>query len=388
LRYDRPVASSRRTIIVVAGARAKPPFRADHVGSFLRPASLAEARRHQQEGKLSREELRRIEDDCIRDVVAMQEKAGLKGITDGDFRRGDWFVDFMFAFDGVTRTGESAPVEFSGGVTFRAPVATVTGRLACPDGGVMVEDFRFLASIVRQTPKLAIPAPAMFYSLLDARALDRTIYPDADEFWSDLSGAYAEVVGHFARAGCRYLQIDDVNSTNVADSKRQQFWRGRGLEPQQLVDTFIDLNNAALASRPKDMTVAVHMCRGNFQSQWVGEGTYDMVAERYFNRMNVDAFFLEYDDARSGGFQPLRFMPQDKVVVLGLMTSKTPALESKDELKRRVDEAARYVSIERLCISPQCGFASTQEGNRLTHDQQVRKLEHLVQVAEEIWGGV
>jgi 5-methyltetrahydropteroyltriglutamate--homocysteine methyltransferase len=195
-------------------------------------------------------------------------------------------------------------------------------------------------------------------------------------------------VGHFARAGCRYLQIDDVNSTNVADSKRQQFWRGRGLEPQQLVDTFIDLNNAALASRPKDMTVAVHMCRGNFQSQWVGEGTYDMVAERYFNRMNVDAFFLEYDDARSGGFQPLRFMPQDKVVVLGLMTSKTPALESKDELKRRVDEAARYVSIERLCISPQCGFASTQEGNRLTHDQQVRKLEHLVQVAEEIWGGV
>lgn len=373
---------------MVAGARAKPPFRADHVGSFLRPAVLLEARRRRQEGKLTREALRDVEDACIRDIVSMQERVGLKGITDGDFRRRDWFLDFMFAFEGMSRSDASVPVAFSGGVVFQAPIATVTGKFKCPERGIMIEDFRFLASIVRRTPKLAIPAPAMFYSVLDEKNIDSRIYPDTGEFWSDLSGAYAAVVGHLARAGCRYLQIDDVNSTNIADSKRQQFWRAQGFELQKLVDAFIDLNNASISSRPADMTIAVHMCRGNYRSQWAGEGGYDMVAERYFNRLNVDAFFLEYDDARSGGFEPLRFMPKDKTVVLGLMTSKVPALESKDELKRRVDEAARYVPIERLCISPQCGFASTQEGNRLTEDEQLRKLEHLVQVAEEIWGAV
>lgn len=371
-----------------AGARAKPPFRADHVGSFLRPAQLFDARKRWREGQLTRDELRRIEDDCIRDVVAMQEEVGLKGITDGDFRRDDWFLDFMFSLEGMERGAVRSPVPFSGGVTFQAPVATMVGKMKCPPGGVMVEDFKSLAAMVGQMPKLAIPAPSMFYSVIDSSSIDATIYPDADEFWRDLGRAYADAIGHFAAAGCRYLQIDDVNSANIADRKRQAFWRERGHDPQQLLDAFIDLNNAAIASRPADMAVAVHMCRGNFQSQWAGEGTYDMVAERYFNRLDVDAFFLEYDDARSGGFEPLRFMPKNKVVVLGLMTSKVPALESTDELKRRIDEAAQFVPLEQLCISPQCGFASTQEGNRLTHDEQRRKLERLVQTAEEVWGAV
>jgi 5-methyltetrahydropteroyltriglutamate--homocysteine methyltransferase len=349
---------------------------------------LFEARRKWHGGKLAREELRRIEDDCIRDVVAMQEEVGLKGITDGDFRRDDWFLDFMFALDGMERSGEHASVPFSGGVTFEAPLATVAGKVKCPDGGIMVEDFKFLQSIVKQTPKLAIPAPVMFYTLIDPRRLDRRIYREPEEFWSDLAHAYSDAIGYFAEAGCRYLQIDDVNSANIADTRRQAFWRERGHEPQKLVDSFIDLNNAAIARRPDDMTAVVHMCRGNYQSQWAGEGGYDMVAERYFSRLNVDAFFLEYDDARSGGFEPLKFVPKDKIVVLGLMTSKLPALESKDELKRRIDEAAQYVPLEQLCISPQCGFASTQEGNRLTQDEQRRKLEHLVEIAEEVWGGV
>jgi 5-methyltetrahydropteroyltriglutamate--homocysteine methyltransferase len=373
---------------VTQGARNKPPFRADHVGSFLRPRRLFEARKRWHENALAKSELRRIEDECIRGVVAMQEEVGLKGITDGDFRRDDWFLDFMFSMDGIERSQENFTAPFSGGLVFKGPLVKMTGKLRCPPGGIMVDDFKFLQSTTRRTAKLAIPAPAMFYSVIDPATTDKAVYPDLREFWNDLGRAYSDAIGHFAQAGCTYLQIDDVNSANIADSRWQSFWQGRGYNSELLVDAFINANNAAVANRPKDLSVLTHMCRGNYQSQWAAEGSYDMIAERYFNRSAVDGFFLEFDDPRSGGFEPLRFMPRDKMVVLGVMTSKTPQLESKDELKRRIEAAAKYVPLERLCISPQCGFASTQEGNKLTEDEQRRKLARLVEVAEEVWGGV
>jgi 5-methyltetrahydropteroyltriglutamate--homocysteine methyltransferase len=287
----------------------------------------------------------------------MQEEVGLKGITDGDFRRDDWFLDFMFSMEGIERSQESFTAPFSGGLVFKGPLVKMTGKLRCPPGGIMLDDFKFLRSTTRRTAKLAIPAPAMFYSVIDPATTDKTVYADLREFWSDLGRAYSDAIGHFSQAGCTYLQIDDVNSANIADSRWQSFWQGRGYSPGLLVDAFIDANNAAVAKRPKDLSVLIHMCRGNYQSQWAAEGSYDMIAERYFNRSAI-------------------------------MTSKTPQLESKDELKRRIEAAAKYVPLERLCISPQCGFASTQEGNKLTEDEQRRKLARLVEVAEEVWGGV
>lgn len=370
------------------GPRSKPPFRADHVGSLLRPPALVEARKEWREGKFSADDLRIIEDACIREAVAMQEEVGLKGITDGDFRREDWFLDFMFSFDGIERSGAHHAVPFSGGIAFNAPVAEISAKIRCPEAGIGIDAFKFLQSAATRTAKVCIPAPAMFYTVVEKEMAERTAYDDWQGFWSDLGVAYAEAVGHLAKAGCIYLQIDDVNSANIADPNWQQFWASRGLKAEEIIDRFIALNNAAIDSRPQGMTAAVHMCRGNYQSEYAASGSYDMVAERYFNGMKVDAFFLEYDDSRSGGFEPLRFMPKDKTVVLGLMTSKTPALEPKDVLKRRIEEASRYVDLDRLCLSPQCGFASTQEGNRLTEDEQRRKLRHLVEVATEVWGGV
>jgi 5-methyltetrahydropteroyltriglutamate--homocysteine methyltransferase len=368
--------------------RSHPPFRADHVGSLLRPRRLFEARAAWRAGSLPHADLRGIEDECVRGAVAMQESVGLQAITDGDFRRDDWFLDFMFSLEGITRTKEVVQVPFSGGLHFPAPVARVSAKVRCPAGGIMVDDFRFLKSAVKRTPKLCIPAPAMFHSVIGQSSVDATVYPDLDAFWSDLGVAYAQAVGHLAGAGLTYLQIDDVNAANIADPNWQAFWRTRGSDPERLIDSFIRLNNAAVAQRPGGVTAVIHMCRGNYQSQWAGQGGYDMVAERYFQQSAVDGFFLEYDDERSGDFAPLRYMPKDKIVVLGLMTSKRPQLESYDQIRRRVDAATRYVPLERLCISPQCGFASTQEGNRLTEAEQRAKLAHLVTLATEIWGGV
>jgi 5-methyltetrahydropteroyltriglutamate--homocysteine methyltransferase len=366
--------------------RQKPPFRADHVGSLLRPKKLFTARAAWHAGTLPRSELRAIEDDCVRSAVAMQEGVGLRAITDGDFRRDDWFLDFMFSLEGITRTAEHARVPFSGGLHFLAPLGRVTGKVKCPAGGIMVEDFEFLKSAVTRTPKVCIPAPAMFYTVIGQSSVDESVYPHLEEFWSDLGAAYKAAVGHLAAAGCTYLQIDDVNSANIADPNWQAFWRGRGLDPARLVSSFIELNNAAIANRPPGVTAVIHMCRGNYQSQWAAQGGYDMVAEQYFTQSAVDGFFLEYDDERSGGFAPLRHVPADKIVVLGLMTSKRPALESRDEIRRRIDAAAKYIPLDRLCISPQCGFASTQEGNKLTEDEQRAKLAHLVALATEVWG--
>ncbi len=366
--------------------RVEPPFRADHVGSLLRPKLLFAGRAAWHAGSLPRAQLRKIEDQSIREAVAMQESVGLRAITDGDFRRDDWFLDFMFSLEGITRTTEHARVPFSGGIAFMAPLGRITGKVRCPDEGIMVDDFRFLSSIATHTPKICIPAPAMFYTVIGPASVDPAVYPDLGEFWEDLGIAYEDAIDHLVQAGCTYVQIDDVNSANLSDPNWQAFWRGRGLDPAQLINSFISLNNAAVASRPVGVTAVIHMCRGNYQSQWAAEGSYDMVAERYFTQSAVDGFFLEYDDARSGDFAPLRHMPEDKMVVLGLMTSKRAALEPRDEIRRRIDAAAKYVPLERLCISPQCGFASTQEGNKLTEAEQRAKLAHLVQIATDVWG--
>jgi 5-methyltetrahydropteroyltriglutamate--homocysteine methyltransferase len=365
----------------------RPPFRADHVGSLLRPEKLARARAQWEAGEIPPDELKAVEDACVLEAIAMQEGAGLRGITDGDFRRNDWFLDFMFSLDGIERGGAGMEVHFSGGLDWTAPTARITGRVRCPEGGIMVEAFAFLKAATRETAKICIPAPAMFHTIVNAEVV-KPVYGDEAEFWSDLGQGYADAVAALGRAGCTYLQIDDVNAANLGDPKWQDVWRQRGRSAQEMVDSFVAANNAALSGRPEGMTAAVHMCRGNYQSQYAAEGSYDLVADNYFNRMAVDAVFMEYDDSRSGGFEPLRFMPQDKYVVLGLMTSKRPELEDRDTIKRRIDEAARYVDLDRLCLSPQCGFASTKEGNRLTRDEQAAKLAHLVSIATDVWGGV
>jgi 5-methyltetrahydropteroyltriglutamate--homocysteine methyltransferase len=372
----------------MATDRIRPPFRADHVGSLLRPARLAKARADWHSGTLAAEDLEAAENDCIRQAVRMQESVGLEGITDGDFRRDDWIMDFLSQIDGFAPGDSELEVEFSGDLKFRAPTLAVKGRVRCPDGGIMVHDFEFLRSVTTRTPKVCIPAPSMLHAMLQPQSIDRAVYADADALWDDVAGAYRDAIAALRNAGCTYLQIDDVNSAVLADADRQALWRSLGFDPLDRLDAFIRVNNAAVRARPKAMTLVVHMCRGNYQSQWSGECSYDMVAEKYFNESDVDGFFLEYDDARSGGFEPLRYMPKDKAVVLGIVTSKRPELEAKDELKRRIEEAARLVPLENLSISPQCGFASTREGNQLTEDDQRRKLELLVEVAEEVWGSV
>lgn len=366
----------------------KPPFRADHVGSLLRPEALTTARRQCRNGQISKARLRTIEDDCVRDAVALQEGVGLKGITDGDMRRRDWILDFVFSLEGFEPSEESLTVRFSGGDEFKNPIPKITRKIACPKGGIMVEDFGFLKSVTKETAKIAIPAPSMLYNTVSREIVEQTAYDDWAEFWRDVGNAYAQAVGHFADAGCSYLQIDDVNAAKTGDTRAQETWKRQGFSVAEMVDRFIAANNAAIAARPAGMTAAVHMCRGNFQSQYTAEGGYDLMAERYFNEVQADAFFMEYDDPRSGGFEPLRFMPKDKIVVLGLVTTKRPELEDKDLLKRRIEEASKFVDLDRLCLSPQCGFASTSEGNKLTQDEQRRKLEHLVEVATEVWGGV
>jgi 5-methyltetrahydropteroyltriglutamate--homocysteine methyltransferase len=384
--YD-PAPSEEAKRSSMTQTRQKPPFRADHVGSFLRPRELFEARAAWHAGRLPYTALRRIENDYVNAAVGMQESIGLRSITDGDFRRDDWFLDFMFSLRGITRGTDKTRVPFSGGVDFHAPLAKVTGRVRCPSAGISVDDFKFLKAATTRTPKFCMPAPSMFHTIITRENVDQTVYPDMENFWKDLSRAYSDAVGHLVSAGCTYFQIDDVNSANIADENWQAFWRGRRQKPEALVDSFIAINNAAVENRPRDVTAVVHMCRGNYQSQWTAQGSYEMVAERYFNQSKVDGFFLEYDDERSGDFAPLRFMPKDKIVVLGLITTKRAELESKDTLRRRIDEAAKYIPIDRLCISPQCGFASTQEGNRISQEEQRAKLSLLVEVATEVWGG-
>ncbi len=369
--------------------RATPPFRADHVGSLLRPTQVLNARDDHAAGVISAAELREIEDAAVRDVVRMQESIGLRTATDGEFRRASWHMDFIYALQGVSRTDEAIRVHFrnaDGDLEFTSAALRVGGRIDI-DGPIFGSDYRFLQSVVTTgTPKLTIPSPSMVHYRGGPAAIDPVVYPDEDEFWADLSAAYAKQVRAIADLGGTYLQLDDTSLAYLNDPAQRAQLAAQGRDAEHQHERYIKQINAAIADRPAGLTVTTHMCRGNYRSSWAAEGGYDFVAEALFTQLAVDGFFLEYDDARSGGFAPLRFVPPGKMVVLGLVTTKRPELESKDDLKRRIDEAAEYVPIEQLCLSPQCGFSSTVEGNKLTREDQVAKLELVVETAAEVWG--
>lgn len=369
----------------------KPPFRADHVGSFLRPPRLAEARARHQEGRCSAEELRAIEDECIREVARKQEEVGLKGITDGEFRRTYFHVDFLEQLDGVKVTyGEFASAfrkDDGTQVGFRPPTMHVEGpiRHSRPIQGA---DFDFLKTATTRLPKVCIPAPSMLHFRGGRKGISEAVYPDLEQFYADLTAAYRDEIADLAARGCRYLQLDDTNLAYLCDPEIRQRTKDRGDDPDDLTRLYCRLVNEAIRGRPADMVVGIHLCRGNFKSAWVAKGGYEPVAEIMFNDMDVDAFFLEYDDERSGDFAPLRHMPRGKTVVLGLMSSKKAAVESADEIRRRIDEAAAYVPLEQCALSHQCGFSSTAHGNELAEDDQWRKLERNVEIATAVWGGV
>ena len=369
--------------------RDKPPFRADHVGSLLRPSALLDARDRFAAGQISAEELRAIEDEAIRDVVRMQREVGLRSATDGEFRRASWHMDFIYAIDGISKAEDDLKVQFrnaEGTIEFTPAALRIDGKLGIGDT-IFGDHFEFLRETVDGvTPKLTIPSPSMVHYRGGAAAIDPDVYPDQDAFWSDLTAAYREQVRRVAGLGCTYLQFDDTSLAYLNDPRQRQMMSERGEDAEHLHESYIRHLNEALADRPPDLTVTTHMCRGNFRSSWVAEGGYDFVAEALFGELGVDGFFLEYDDARSGGFEPLRFVPEGKLVVLGLVTTKRGELESKDELKRRIEEATQFVDLDQLCLSPQCGFSSTVEGNALSYDQQVQKLRLIVETAEEVWG--
>jgi 5-methyltetrahydropteroyltriglutamate--homocysteine methyltransferase len=369
--------------------RNEPPFRADHVGSLLRPPALLQAREARERGTISQEELRQVEDKAIRDVVRMQEDIGFKAVTDGEFRRTWWHLDFLEKFRNVTVMPPRVKVRFhthEGDIELEPPGLRVDGKLARP-GDIFVDHFRFVRSVARAMPKITIPSPSTMHFRGGRKAIDEKAYPDMAGFYADLARVYAEEIAALGAAGCRYLQIDEVNLAYLCDPKlRDQVRNNIGEDPATLPRTYARLINDAIAARPPGMRVCMHLCRGNFQSAWVAEGGYDPVADVLFNEIAVDGYFLEYDDPRSGSFEPLRLVPKGKTVVLGLVTTKLPELESKDELKRRIDEAARYVPLEQLALSPQCGFSSTVEGNKVTLDDQIGKLRLVVETAREVWG--
>ena len=359
----------------------------DHVGSLLRPPELREARAAQAEGRLEAAALRAVEDRCIRDAIAKQKEIGLKAVTDGEYRRAFWHFDFLARLGGVEMYESDQGIQFKGGQT-KAYGLKVTGPIRY-QAHPFVEDFRFVAENAGgAVPKQTIPSPSVLHFRGGRRAVDTHAYPDMAGFFADLGTAYAEAVQDFGRAGCRYLQLDEVNIAYLCDPEQLAQLRNRGEQVEGLLETYAGLINRAIAGRPSDMVVSMHLCRGNFRSMHIASGGYDPVAEVLFNGINVDAYFMEYDTERAGTFAPLRFLPKGKTVVLGLVTSKTGELEGKDALKRRLEEAAKHVPLEQLAISPQCGFASTEEGNLLTVEQQWAKLSLCVEVAREVWGEV
>jgi 5-methyltetrahydropteroyltriglutamate--homocysteine methyltransferase len=367
--------------------RNNPPFRADHVGSFLRPNALLEARDRFKQGAISKEQLRAAEDVVIRDIVRFQEDLGLQGITDGEFRRTYFHIDFLEQLEGVeTRGGIAASFHSaSGEVNFAPPVMHVTAKLrhARP---IQLADFQFLKSTTKRMAKVTIPSPTMLHFRGGRNAISKEAYPDLEGFFDDVAACYREELSQLGAAGCKYLQLDDTNLAYLCDPKMREGARQRGDDPNELPRRYAKLINAAIADRPAGMTVCTHLCRGNFKSAWVAEGGYEPVAEVLFNDLAVDGYFLEYDDERSGDFAPLRFVPKGKIVVLGLVTTKVGELESKDDIKRRIDEAARYVPLEQLCLSPQCGFSSTVHGNEIAQESQAAKLRLVVETAREVWG--
>ncbi len=366
----------------------RPPFRADHVGSLLRPTALREARAAHAAGDVPATELRAVEDRCIAAAIAKQESIGLRAATDGEYRRAYWHYDFVSRLEGAELYVPEQKVEFKGGVQLGHKLR-VHGRIGWKEE-VFVDDYRFTAGHTKTClAKQTIPAPSVLHFRGGRDSIYRSIYPNLDLFFDDLGAAYHGAVQSFAAAGCRYLQLDEVNIAYLCDPEQIEGLKQRGDYVDGLLDIYAGMINRAVAGRPAGMAVTMHLCRGNFRSTFVAKGGYEPVAEVLFNQINVDGYFMEWDSDRAGGFEPLRFVPRGpKIVVLGLVTSKTGELESKDDLKRRLDEASKYMPLEQLAISPQCGFASTEEGNLLTEDEQWRKLELCVEVAREVWGGV
>jgi len=369
--------------------RTSPPFRADHVGSLLRPRRLLQAREDFAAGRIPANELRAVEDQEIPGAIRMQEEVGLQSATDGEFRRASWHMDFIYALGGVSKAPGNMAVKFhnaAGDIEFTPASIHVDSKIRI-DNTIFADAFTFLRShVTTAVPKLTIPSPNMVHYRGGPAMLDPAVYPDLEGFWADLAGAYAEEVARLAGLGCTYLQVDDTSLAYLNDPAQRAQISGRGEDAGRLHLRYIGQINAAVRDRPAAMAVTVHLCRGNFRSSWVASGGYDFVAEALFSELAVDGFFLEYDDARSGGFEPLRFVPPGKMVVLGLVTTKRPELESGDDLKRRVDAAARYVPLDQLCLSGQCGFSSTVEGNALTRDEQLAKLRLIVDTARDIWG--
>jgi 5-methyltetrahydropteroyltriglutamate--homocysteine methyltransferase len=370
--------------------RTKPPFRADHVGSLLRPAALKQARAKHEQGEISAEELKTIEDREIEAVIHKQEEAGLRSVTDGEFRRAFWNYDFLGQLDGVEAYLGERKIKFQGPQP-KPMMLRVIGKLGGYRAHPMIEHFKFVAAHAKATtnkatPKMTVPSPSSLHFRYGRDAVPVEIYPDMDDFYRDLGEGYRKALRAFSDAGCRYLQLDEVNFTYLCDPKLRAFVANRGEDPETLPHVYARMINAALSDVAPDVTKAMHLCRGNFQSTFVASGGYEPVAKILFNEINIDAYFMEYDSDRAGGFAPLRFVPKGKMVVLGLVTSKSGTLESKDELKRRIDQAARYIDLDQLCLSPQCGFASTEEGNILAEDEQWAKLRRIVEVADEVWG--
>ncbi|MBV9164844.1 MAG: 5-methyltetrahydropteroyltriglutamate--homocysteine S-methyltransferase [Solirubrobacterales bacterium] len=370
--------------------RDSPPFRADHVGSLLRPPELLKARDDHAAGRIDDEQLRAAEDEAIRGVVALQRDVGLRTATDGEFRRASWHMDFIYSLDGISRAPGNLAVKFhneQGDLEFTPAALRVEGRIGVAET-IFGNAFEFLRSCVSagQTPKLTIPSPSMVHYRGGRAAIDESVYPAMDAFWSDLTAAYREEVRRLGELGCTYLQLDDTSLAYLNDPEQREYVREIGGDAEHQHEAYVRHINEAIAERPAGMAVTTHMCRGNFRSSWVAQGGYDFVAETLFSELQVDGFFMEWDDARSGSFEPLRYLPKGKLVVLGLVTTKRGELEDRDLLKRRIDEAARYADLDQLCLSPQCGFSSTVEGNVLSHEQQAQKLRTIVEVAEEVWG--
>lgn len=365
--------------------RTKPPFRADQVGSLLRSAPVKEARTKRATGEITPAELKAVEDAEIKKLVARQESIGLQAVTDGEFRRSWWHYDFLRHLDGVELVSVTQGLQFKGTET-KAEGLHVHGKIDFSASHPMIEHFRYLKSVTKVVPKMTIPSPTALHYRGGRQAIETSVYPDMERFFADLGQAYTKAVRAFGEAGCTYLQLDEVFVAYLCDEAQRDYLRGRGDDPDKLLHVYAGLVNAACAGRTPGMIISMHLCRGNFRSTWMAQGGYERVADVLFNKMNVDAYFMEYDTERAGGFEPLRLLPANKQAVLGIMTSKTGALEGKDQLKRRLDEAAKFAPLDRICLSPQCGFASTEEGNLLAEDEQWAKLSRCVEVAREVWG--
>jgi 5-methyltetrahydropteroyltriglutamate--homocysteine methyltransferase len=364
--------------------RNKPPFRADMVGSLLRTAPLKDARARFAEGKLDIAGLKAVEDAEITKLVKRQEDIGLQAVTDGEFRRSWWHYDFLWKLDGVIREEQNQGIQFSG-VQTKAEAPKVVGKLGY-SSHPFIEHFRYLKSVTRNVPKMTIPSPSMLHYRSGRKLIDAGVYPHLEAFYEDLGSAYKGAVTAFADAGCRYLQLDDVSFAYLCDPEQRSMLKARGDDPDKQPGIYAGMINKAIRGRPSDMVISMHLCRGNFRSTFVASGGYEPIADLLFNQVDVDAYFMEWDTERAGGFEPLRFLPKGKSVVLGLVTSKTGTLEKPDDIKRRIDEASKFAPLDQLCLSPQCGFASTEEGNTLAEDEQWAKLEMIVKISREVWG--